>query len=61
MLGGYNKDKHLGAITQIVRPGQPTEWGPDLTEEALGLCSTSLANHSVIVTGGEEEEHPQWQ
>ena len=58
VLGGYDKDKHLRAITQIVRPGQPTEWGPVLTEEALGLCSTSFANRSVIVTGGKKRSTP---
>ena len=32
MLGGEDKDRNLQLSTQIVRPGQPTVWGPNMTE-----------------------------
>ena len=52
MLGGSN-NTGVHSSTQIVRPGQPTVWGPPMTEEVQGHCSTTLQDGSVIVTGGE--------
>ena len=52
MLGGADKDHHVQLSTQIVRPSQPTAWGPDMTEVAMGQCSSTLADNSVMVTGG---------
>jgi hypothetical protein len=52
ILGGVDAGKHYLSSTQIVRPGMPTERGPDMTEEAIGHCSTPLQDGSVIVTGG---------
>ena len=42
----------LQNITQIVRPDQPTEYGPNMTEETVNHCATTLEDGSVIVTGG---------
>ena len=38
--------------TQVVRQGQPTEWGPNLTEAGGNHCATTLQDNSVILTGG---------
>jgi hypothetical protein len=53
ILGGFDaaKKAYLSS-TQIVRPGYPTEPGPDMTEIAVSQCSTTLQDGSVIVTGG---------
>ena len=52
MLGGSD-NAGVHSNTQIVRPGQPTVWGPPMTDEAQGHCSTTLYDGSVMVTGGE--------
>ena len=52
VLGGMATDFLSKSITQIVRPGQPTVRGPDMTEVAVAQCSTTLANGDVIMTGG---------
>ena len=57
-MGGRNKDLHAQSSTQIVRPGQPTVWGPDMTEVTLGHCSSTLADNTVIVTGGRRRSDP---
>jgi hypothetical protein len=56
-LGGIAADHHPSLSTQIVRPGRPTEWGPDRTEEAADHCSTTLQDGSVIVTGGRRSSN----
>ena len=38
--------------TQVVRQGQPTEWGPNLTVTGINHCATTLQDNSVILTGG---------
>ena len=38
--------------TQMVRQGQPTQWGPNLTEAGGNHCATTLQDNSVILTGG---------
>jgi hypothetical protein len=52
VLGGTADGIHDVLTTQIVRPGRPTEWGPNMTEQVSGHCSTTLQDGSVIVTGG---------
>ena len=52
MLGGLDKDQYVQSSTQIVRPGQPTVRGPDMTEVAMSHCSATLADNTVMVTGG---------
>ena len=52
ILGGENASYDPQIITQIVRSGMPTERGPDMTEIAVGHCSVTLEDGSVIVTGG---------
>ena len=39
--------------TQIVRPGQATQWGPEMTEQTTSHCSTTLGDGSVVVSGGQ--------
>ena len=51
VLGGVDKDLYPQLSTQIVRPGQPTVWGPDMTEETDGHCSSTLEDNTVMVTG----------
>ena len=58
MLGGTDKDLYAQSSTQIVRPGQPTVWGPDMTEETLGHCSATLEDNTVMVTGGRSRSGP---
>ena len=58
MLGGADNTHHGQASTQIVRPGQPTEWGPQLTEVTASHCSTSLGDGSVTVSGGQRRSDP---
>ena len=58
MLGGQDKDNYLQSSTQIVRPGQPTVWGPDMTEWATFHCSVTLADNAVMVTGGRRKSDP---
>ena len=41
--------------TQIVRPGQLTVWGPNMTEETWAHCSATLADNTVMVTGGRRK------
>ena len=53
VLGGGDKDFSVVSSTQIVRPGQPTVWGPDMTKNAMWHCSATLENNTVMVTGGE--------
>ena len=38
--------------TQVVRQGQPTQLGPNLTEWKVEHCATTLQDNSVILTGG---------
>jgi hypothetical protein len=57
VLGGMN-DTHLLSSTQIVRPGQTTQSGPDMTEVVMDHCSTTLQDGSVIVTGGSRMSNP---
>ena len=52
VLGGHDKNGLPQSSTQIVRPGHPTVWGPNMTEETMMHCSATLANHTVMVTGG---------
>ena len=52
VLGGGDKDNYVQSSTQIVRPGQPTVWGPDMTEDASFHCSSTLEDNTVMVTGG---------
>ena len=58
VLGGTDKDLYAQSSTQIVRPGQPTVWGPDMTEETVGHCSATLADNTVMVTGGGRRSAP---
>ena len=53
VLGGGDKDFSLVSSTQIVRPGQPTVWGPDMTKNAMWHCSVTLEDNRVMVTGGQ--------
>ena len=52
VMGGMDKDLHLQSGTQVVRQGQPTQWGPSLTEAGAFHCATTLQDNSVILTGG---------
>ena len=52
VVGGQAKDGISQSSTQIVRPGQPTVRGPDMTEVAMSHCSATLADNTVMVTGG---------
>ena len=52
MLGGQAQDDHVQSSSQIVRPGQPTVWGPEMTEVTMAHCTSALADNTVIVTGG---------
>ena len=57
VLGGTTKELYPQLSTQIVRPGQPTVWGPNMTEETMDHCSATLANKTVMVTGGRRSGH----
>ena len=57
VLGGLGKDD-VQSSTQIVRPGQPTVLGPDMTEVTFGHCSSTLADNAVMVTGGSRRSDP---
>ena len=52
MMGGGDKDFYIQSGTQVVRQGQPTQWGPSLTEAGAYHCATTLQDNSVILTGG---------
>ena len=52
VMGGGDKDLYVQSGTQVVRQGQPTQWGPSLTEAGAGHCATTLQDNSVILTGG---------
>ena len=52
VLGGGHKDHHVQSSTQIVRPGRPTAWGPNMTEASFSHCSSTLEDYTVMVTGG---------
>ena len=52
VLGGLDHGNQVQSITQIVRPGQPTVWGPDMTEGTADHCSATLEDNTVMVTGG---------
>ena len=56
-MGGAD-EKHVYQSTQVVRQGQPTRWGPNLTEIGLGHCATTLQDNSVILTGGQRRSNP---
>ena len=43
--------------TQVVSQGQPTQWGPNLTEAGDNHCATTLQDNSVILTGGETQSN----
>ena len=59
VIGGGDKNNYRLSTTQIVRPGLPTEKGPDMTEDADSHCSTTLAkNNKVIITGGKRMSEP---
>ena len=45
--------------TQIVKPGQPTQPGTNMTGWAVGHCSTTLLDGAVIVTGGLRPDNPR--
>ena len=52
MMGGAEGAGDLQQRTQVVRQGQPTRWGPSLTEAGTDHCATTLQDTSVILTGG---------
>ena len=52
VMGGADKDHNIHSGTQVVRQGQPTQWGPSLPEAGAGHCATTLQDNSVILTGG---------
>ena len=52
VMGGADKDQYVQSGTQVVRQGQPTQWGPSLTEPGGFHCATTLQDNSVILTGG---------
>ena len=58
VMGGLCAGNHPLSSTQIVRPGQHTQPGPNMTGGALGHCSTTLLDGSVIVTGGRRPDNP---
>ena len=59
MGGGAKEDGHLymQSGTQVVRQGQPTQWGPSLTEAGKFHCATTLQDNSVILTGGRTQSN----
>ena len=58
VLGGLDKDLYVTSSTQIVRPGQSTVWGPDMTEGTTVHCSATLEDNTVMVTGGARRSDP---
>ena len=54
VMGGADINHDVQQRTQVVRQGQSTQWGPDLTEFGPGAfhCATTLQDNSVILTGG---------
>ena len=54
VLGGVGIDLYVQLSTQIVRPGQPTVWGPNMTEVTAFHCSAVRDDNTVIVTGVRE-------
>ena len=53
VLGGGDQDLQVQSYTQVVRPGQVTQWGPSMTEDTTMHCSTTLGDGSVMVSGGQ--------
>ena len=53
VLGGVDMNLYVQSSTQIVRPGQPTVWGPNMTEVTVWHCSVTLEDNTVMVTGGQ--------
>ena len=53
VMGGGDENYYPQKWTQVVRQGQPTQWGPNLTEIGAGHCATTLQDNSVILTGGQ--------
>ena len=49
---GYGTESSVLSTTQIVRPGQTIQPGPNMTGAAYGHCSITMLDGSVIVTGG---------
>ena len=58
VMGGLDADSTGQFTTQVVRDGQPTTWGPNLTEATSGHCSVTLEDGSVMTTGGRRESTP---
>ena len=58
VMGGLDADSTHHFTTQVVRNGQPTTWGPNLTEATYGHCSVTLGDGSVITTGGNRTSTP---
>ena len=57
VMGGVDKDHYIHSGTQVVRQGQPTQWGPSLTEDGAYHCATTLQDNSVILTGGKTDSN----
>ena len=57
VMGGGDKDHYVQFGTQVVRQGQPTQWGPSLTETGAAHCATTLQDNSVILTGGRTQSN----
>ena len=60
MMGGVDLTITKWAVyqtTQVVSQGQPTQWGPNLTEAGDNHCATTLQDNSVILTGGETQSN----
>ena len=57
VMGGGDKDTYIQSGTQVVRQGQPTQWGPSLTEAGAYHCATTLQDNSVILTGGRTQSN----
>ena len=57
VMGGADKDFYIQSGTQVVRQGQPTQWGPSLTEAGGAHCATTLQDNSVILTGGRTDSN----
>ena len=57
VMGGADKDRTIQSGTQVVRQGQPTQWGPNLTEAGVLHCATTLQDNSVILTGGRTDSN----
>ena len=57
VIGGRYNDSYIQSGTQVVRQGQPTQWGPSLTENGIAHCATTLQDNSVILTGGRTQSN----